>query len=144
VARYRTTIQSNRSPEEAFEYLADFANAREWDPGVIAGENLTGQPVGPGSRFRLVSRFLGRRVQLEYRIIAFEAPHRVVFQADQSAVCSTDEIRVVPVGDGTSVTYDADLRLKGPLGRLMEPLLGLAFRRIGDRAAVGLGNALNL
>ena len=59
-------------------------------------------------------------------------------------MCSTDEIRVVPVGAGTSVTYDADLRLKGPLGRLMDPLLGLAFRRIGDRAAVGLGKALNL
>ena len=68
----------------------------------------------------------------------------MVFQADQAAVCSTDEIRVVPVGAGTSVTYDADLRLKGPLGRLMDPLLGLAFRRIGDRAAAGLRNALNV
>ena len=144
MARYRATIQSKKSPEEAFEYLADFANAREWDPGVVEGENLTGQPPGPDSRFRLVSRFLGRRVPLEYRIIAYEPPRRVVFQADQAAVCSTDEIRFVPVGAGTSVTYDADLRLKGPLGRLMDPLLGLAFRRIGDRAAAGLRNALNL
>ncbi len=144
MARYSTTMQSKKSPEETFEYLADFANAREWDPGVVEGENLTGRPIGPGSRFRLGSRFLGRRVALEYRIIAFEPPRRVVFQADQAAVCSTDEIRVVPVGAGTSVTYEADLRLMGPLGRLMDPLLGLAFRRIGDRAAVGLGNALNL
>ena len=144
MARYRATIQSKKSPEEAFEYLADFANAREWDPGVVEGENLTGQPIGRDSRFRLASRFLGRRVPLEYRIIAYEPPCRVVFQADQVAVCSTDEIRVVPVGAGTSVTYDADLRLKGPLGRLMDPLLGLAFRRIGDRAAAGLRNALNL
>ena len=143
MARYRTTVQSKKSPEEAFEYLADFANAREWDPGVVEGENLTGRPLGAGSRFRLVSRFLGRRVPLEYRIIAFEPPRRVVFQADQPAVCSTDEIHFVPVGGGTSVTYEADLRLKGPLGRLMEPLLGLALRRIGDRAAAGLRNALN-
>jgi carbon monoxide dehydrogenase subunit G len=143
MARYRTTIQTKKSPEEAFEYLADFANAREWDPGVVEGENLTGQPLGPDSRFRLVSRFLGRRVPLEYRISTFEPPRRVVFQADQAAVCSTDEIRVVSVGAGTSVTYDADLRLKGPLGRLMDPLLGLAFRRIGDRATAGLRNALN-
>jgi carbon monoxide dehydrogenase subunit G len=143
MARYRTTIQSKKSPEEAFEYLADFANAREWDPGVVEGESLTGQPIGPDSRFRLVSRFLGRRVPLEYRIVAYEPPRRVVFQADQAAVRSTDEIRLVPVGAGTSVTYDADLRLKGALGRLMDPLLGLAFRRIGDRAAVGLGKALN-
>ena len=144
MARYRTTIQSKKSPEEAFEYLADFANAREWDPGVVEGENLTGQPLGPDSRFRLVARFLGRRVPLEYRIVAFEPPRRVVFQADQAAVCSTDEICFVPVGAGTSVTYDADLRLKGTLGRLMDPLLGLAFRRIGDRAAIGLGKALNV
>jgi carbon monoxide dehydrogenase subunit G len=144
MARYRTTMQSKKSPEEAFEYLADFANAREWDPGVVEGENLTGQPIGPDSRFRLVSRFLGRRVPLEYRIVAFEPPRRVVFQADQAAVSSTDEIRFVPGGAGTSVTYDADLRLKGPLGRLMDPLLGLAFRRIGDRAAAGLRSALNL
>ena len=74
MARYRTTIQSKKSPEEAFEYLADFANAREWDPGVVEGENLTGQPLGPDSRFRLVARFLGRRVPLEYRISAFEPP----------------------------------------------------------------------
>ena len=144
MACYRATIQSKKSPDEAFEYLADFAHAREWDPGVVEGENLTGQPIGPDSRFRLVARFLGLQVPLEYRISIFEPPRRVVFQADQDAVRSTDEIRVVPVGAGTSVTYDADLRLKGPLGRLMDPLLGLAFRRIGDRAAVGLGKALNL
>jgi carbon monoxide dehydrogenase subunit G len=144
MARYRTTIQTKKSPEEAFEYLSDFANAQEWDPGVVEGENLTGQPIGPDSRFRLVARFLGLRVPLEYRISIFEPPRRVVFQADQDAVRSTDEIRVVPVGAGTSVTYYADLRLKGPLGRLMDPLLGLAFHRIGDRAAAGLGNALNV
>jgi carbon monoxide dehydrogenase subunit G len=144
MAHYRTTIQSKKSQEVTFEYLTDFANAREWDPGVVEGENLTGQPIGPGSRFRLVSRFLGRRIPLEYRIVAFEPPGRVVFQADQAAVWSTDEIRFVPDGGGTSVTYDADLRLKGALGRLIDPLLGLAFRRIGNRAAAGLGKALNL
>ncbi len=40
MARYSTTVESNKAPEAAFEYLADFANAREWDPGVIEGENL--------------------------------------------------------------------------------------------------------
>jgi hypothetical protein len=29
------------------------------------------------------------------------------------------------------------------LGRLMDPVLALAFRRIGERAAVGLRRALN-
>jgi len=39
------------------------------------------------------------------------------------------------------VTYDAILTLRGPLG-LFDPLLRLAFGRIGDRAAAGMRKAL--
>ena len=42
---------------------------------------------------------------------------------------------------GTRVTYDADLALKGPL-RIADPLLGLAFDRVGDRALEGLRERL--
>ena len=40
------------------------------------------------------------------------------------------------------VTYDAELTLNGPLG-LADPLLGIGFKRIGDRAAEGLIIALD-
>ncbi len=143
MARYRTTIDSKLSPEEAFEYLSDFANAKEWDPGVVEGEALTGGSPGPGSRFRLVAKFLGRQVPLEYKIIAFDPAQRVVFHSDEAMVRSTDEIRFARSGAGTSVTYEADLRVKGPLGGLFDPLLGLVFRRIGNRASAGLHKALN-
>jgi carbon monoxide dehydrogenase subunit G len=53
-------------------------------------------------------------------------------------VRSTDEITVTPADGGSRVTYEADLRLAGPLGRVVDPVLGLVFRRIGDRAAAGL------
>jgi carbon monoxide dehydrogenase subunit G len=142
MAHYRTTVESGRSPDEAFEYLADFANAREWDPGVVEGEHVGDGPLGMGSRFRLVSQFLGRRIPLEYRIVAFDRPHRVVLQADERTVRSTDEIRVAAAEGGAHVTYEADLRLKGPASRLMDPFLALVFRRIGDRAATGLRQAL--
>jgi hypothetical protein len=41
----------------------------------------------------------------------------------------------------TTVTYDARLTLNGPLA-LLDPLLGAAFRRIGDRATAGLCRVL--
>jgi len=143
MARYRTTIESTMSPEEAFDYLAEFSNARHWDPGIVDAENLTGEPVRPGSRFRLVSRFLGRRLPLEYRITEFERPERVVLVADETAIRSIDEIRFVATDAGSRVTYEADLTLQTPLGRLSEPFLALAFRRIGTRASAGLHESLN-
>jgi len=47
------------------------------------------------------------------------------------------------VADGTGcvVTYDADLSLKGAL-KVANPVLGLMFGRIGDRAAGGLRRVL--
>jgi hypothetical protein len=142
MAKYRSTVQSTRSPDETFEYLADFANAREWDPGVVKGERVDDGPLGVGSRFQLVARFLGRSVPLEYRIVAFARPRRVVFEADQRAVHSIDEIRFAANDGGTVVTYEADLRLKGPLGRALDPVLARVFSRIGDRATAGLGKVL--
>jgi hypothetical protein len=35
------------------------------------------------------------------------------------------------------VTYDAELRMNGLL-KVVDPLLGLMFKRIGDRAVAGL------
>jgi dehydrogenase/reductase SDR family member 12 len=143
MARYRTTVDSSRPVEETFHYLADFSNAEEWDPGVTEGERVGDGVVGTGSRFRLVARFLGRDVPMEYEITAFESPHRVVLEADEHTVRSVDEIRVETAEDGgTRVTYEADLRLKGPLGGVLDPLLGVIFRRIGDRADAGLRQTL--
>lgn len=143
MARFSTTVESTKSPEEAFDYLAEFSNAREWDPGIVEAANLTTDPVGPGSRFRLVSQFLGRRVPLEYRITEFDRPTRVVLAADEASIRSTDEIRFVASDGGSRVTYEADLRLKVPFAALLDPLLAVAFRRIGARAAAGLREALN-
>jgi hypothetical protein len=109
----------------------------------VEAANLTGGPVGVGSGFRLVSRFLGRRMPLEYRITEFDRPTRVVLTADEASIRSTDEIRFVATDGGSRATYEAVLELKTPLGPLLDPLLAIAFRRIGARAAAGLREALN-
>ena len=48
VARYVTTIDSSLTPEEAFAYMADFSNAREWDPSVTEASRSHAD-VGLGS-----------------------------------------------------------------------------------------------
>jgi len=142
MAQYAITIQSTRTPSEAFDYLAEFSRAAEWDPNVKEGSMLTPGPVGRGSTFRIVSSFLGRPVPLEYQVTSFEPARRVVLEADNFAIRSVDEITFEPSRAGSRVTYHADLRLKGVL-RLADPILAVAFRRLGDRAASGLRRELN-
>jgi hypothetical protein len=141
MARYRTTIDSTMSPGGAFTELADFSSAERWDPGVVEARRLDGGALGVGSRFHVVARFAGRDVPLEYQIVEFDPPHTVALRAESAAVVSLDTITFVPSPSGTTVTYDADLRLKGAL-RILDPVLSLAFRRVGDRARDGLRRAL--
>ena len=69
MARYHATVESRRSATETFGYLATFSDAAEWDPGVLAGEQLDPGPAGAGSRFQLVAPFLGLRISLTCEVI---------------------------------------------------------------------------
>ncbi len=141
MARYVATIEVPKPLEETFEYLSDFANTRDWDPGVVEAEPLVEGPVDVGSLFRVVARFLGRDVELRYEVTAFEPPKRVVLEAHSTSVHSLDEIRFEATAEGTRITYDANLQLKGFLA-LADPLLGWVFQGVGDKAVAGLRAAL--
>ncbi len=139
---YRARVTSPRPPVEVFDYMARFANAAEWDPGVV--DAIAVDPGAPAlnSAYQLMVRSFGKVVPLEYRIVEFDRPQRVVLSAENSMACSTDAIEVAPSqGGGSILTYDARLELKGVL-TLFNPVFGLSFRRIGDRAIVGLRSTL--
>jgi carbon monoxide dehydrogenase subunit G len=137
MARYKASVDTPRSPEEAFAYLSDFTTAAEWDPGTVQSERLGEGPLGEGTEFRLVAAFLGRKTALTYRIVEYQPPHAVTFRGENATVVSLDRITFEPSNGGTHILYDADLTLKGPL-KLADPLLALAFNRVGDKALAGL------
>jgi carbon monoxide dehydrogenase subunit G len=127
--------------DDTFAFLADFANAQDWDPGVAASERIDDGPVRVGSRFRLQVR-MGRGVApMEYRISRLEAPHRVVLEGTGNGVVATDDITFEPADGGTRIHYTADIRLTG-LRRLLTPLAGGAFRAIAANARAGMDRAL--
>ena len=141
MARYRATIDTPREREEVFAYLSDFSTTEEWDPGVVEAERLDDAPVGEGTEFRLVAAFLGRTTALTYRVVEYDPPRVVSFRGENATVISNDRITFEAAGKETRITYDAELVLKGPL-RLADPVLGLAFNRVGDRALAGLRSKL--
>jgi hypothetical protein len=142
MAHYAAALDTSRTRREVAAYLTDFSTTQEWDPGVVEAERLDQGPITVGSRFRLVARFLGRRAELTYAIVHHDPGEQVTLRGENATVVSLDTMRFSdsPSG-GTRVSYEADLRLKGPL-RALDPLLRLAFNRVGDRAAAGLRSEL--
>jgi carbon monoxide dehydrogenase subunit G len=141
VTRLNERIRTSLPIEEAFAYLADFANSEEWDPGVDSARRVGDGPVGVGARYQLGVRQGDRVVPMEYRITQYEAPSRVVLVGSGSGIQATDEIRFERKGDETVVDYTADIVLTGVL-RLVQPFLGSTFRKIAENASDGIERTL--
>jgi hypothetical protein len=142
MARYVTQVESRLSTAAAFAYMADFSNARFWDPSVSEARRDSDGPIGVGSTFQLVSRFAGREVHLAYELVAYEPSTRVVLEARKPGFVSRDTITVEATDDGSVVRYDALLELRGAR-RVFDPILQRLFTRLGDAAALGLRSTLN-
>jgi hypothetical protein len=141
MTRYATEIHTRLAPAAAFAYMADFANARFWDPSVSSARQEGEGPVALGTSFVVVARFAKRDVELTYTIVEFEPPVRVVLQARRRFV-SRDTITVEPEGAGSLVRYDAVLAFGG-FGRLFEPAVQRVLDRVGAKAKAGLERELN-
>ncbi len=142
MARYQTTIESRLSQADAFDYMAEFSNAREWDPSVGEARRVDDGPLAVGSAFDLVARFAGKDVPLRYEVLEYDPPRRVVLEARRPGFVSRDTITVAEAAAGSTVHYDAALELSG-WRRLVGPLFQRTFAGIGDRAAEGMRTALN-
>jgi carbon monoxide dehydrogenase subunit G len=141
MTRYQTRLRTPQSPEQAFAYMADLRNFAEWDPGVRRVTQVDGEGGAAGAVFD-VTLNTKRENTLRYHTTVFDPPRTVVVIAKTPLLTSEDRITVLADPTGTIVTYDAELRLNGPL-RVGDPLLGVAFKRIADRASAGLRQALH-
>jgi carbon monoxide dehydrogenase subunit G len=138
MARYTGTATAPHPPEEVWRYLADLRSVAEWDPSVESARLVAGEPRDVGSRYEIRVGFVGGSVTLPYELVEADSPRRVVFEAETDSISVRDEASIRPAADGGSeVTWDADLRLKGPR-RLLDLPLRAAFGRIGSRAEHGL------
>ncbi len=139
------TIVTTAAPETVWDYLSDFTNTNEWDPGTVRTVRAAGSG-GVGTTYENTSKFLGRETKLIYTVVESNAPIRLQLRGINDQVTATDTMTFTAVGTGTQVHYLADLQFKGLLGRA-DPLLSLPglnypFKQLGDGAERGIRTAL--
>ena len=67
-----TTVDIGRPPEDVFAVLADIPNTPEWIAPVIAVRDFSGEPVGVGTTYTQVSKFLGKEFTIDIEVTTFE------------------------------------------------------------------------
>jgi uncharacterized protein YndB with AHSA1/START domain len=102
------TFSVARPVEVVFDYLSDFENTDDWDPGTIDTERLDGDG-GVGTTYSNLSEFMGRQVELTYETVELERPERLVFRGNHKDTWTTDTMEFSVLGDAeTQIHYRAD------------------------------------
>ena len=141
MTRIHERIETALLIDDAFDYIADFANSHAWDPGTVSSRRIDTGPVQAGAVYLLDVRMGDRIAKMEYRIRDYERPTRVVLTGSGSDVEAVDEIRFERAGNGTVIDYTADIKLGGLL-RFAQPFLGRSFEKLGRDAAAGMHRRL--
>ncbi len=136
----RRTVVATAPVASVFAYLADFANAEEWDAGTVSCRRLSGTG-GIGTTYENVSSFRGRETTLVYEVVEYDDNERLVLRGVNKTVTAVDTMTFEAVPEGTRVTYSADFTFKG-VAALLTPFLKRPLATLGDEAERSLAAAL--
>ncbi|MGA8852084.1 MAG: SRPBCC family protein [Aeromicrobium sp.] len=115
------TFIVNRPIDEVFDYLSDFENTQEWDPGTLETTRTEGDG-GLGTTYRNRSSFMGREVELTYRTIGFDRPTFFSCQGTNKTATATDTMTFTREGERTQIQYRADFEFHGVV-KFIAPLI---------------------
>jgi len=110
-------------PEQVFDALADLRNDTEWNSRVSSVELLSGEPIGPGSRFAMVNG----GTTYDVTITTYDRPSRLGIEATGKPDL-TIAYTFTATGEGTDLESNFDFRPRGVLKALF-PLLAPVIRR---------------
>ena len=124
-------VHISRPPQEIFDYLSTAENLPVWDSSIMEAEQITPGPVQVGTRWRGVSKILGRRFDWTTEVTDLDPATRWTSQAVEGKLRFTVTQQLEPENGGTRFTYkvEAESGLGGIFGRITDPLVEKAQRR---------------
>ena len=126
-------ISIRRTPQEVFDFLADFENNPGWQKGMKSCRFVTEPPLRVGSRYEQEASFLGRKIRSLFEVVELEPGRSITITTIESSFPITVTRSVEPDGEGGSrVRAEISGDATG-FFRIARPLLARMVQRSVDR-----------
>ena len=97
----------DRPVKDVFAFVTNPANMAKWNSAVVSMEQITPGAVGLGTKFKNVGEMMGRRIEGEMEVIAFEPDSKYGFQMNAGPVQVSVTLTFKTVGTGTKISFNA-------------------------------------
>jgi carbon monoxide dehydrogenase subunit G len=100
-------ILIDRPVKDVFAFVADPNNMPKWNSAVVSLEQITPGDVGVGTKFKSVGEMMGRRIEGEMQVTAYEPDTKCGFQVNAGPMQVDITLSFKTVGTGTKVSLNA-------------------------------------
>jgi len=123
-----SSISIDRTPKDVFAYIANFENNPNWQSGMVEAHFTSEKPLGVGSTYTQVAKFMGRRVDSNFTVVEYDPDRLIKITTTSGSFPITVTRTVVPEGDGTLVRAIVEGDATGFM-KLAEPMMRVMVQR---------------
>jgi len=120
VVRIELSLAVERPPQDVFDFLTDLARLPEWQSSAV--EARAEEPLAQGVRIAERRRLLGREMENELEVTAYEPPRRLTLKALGGPVRFTVDHELSEDGGSTLLRVVAEGQT-GTFMKIAEPML---------------------
>lgn len=122
MAKFEISTVIKRPTEEVFAVMSNAENNLKWQSGTIEAEKTSDGPIGVGTTWRSVSRFLGRRIESESEFTEYELNRKLGFKSKSGPIQFESRMTFERVEGGTRINTKFEAEIGG-FFKLAEPLV---------------------
>jgi hypothetical protein len=122
----------NRPIQEVFAYVSEAGNGPQWQSALVETRRLTGGPLGIGTQYAGLRKFMGRNVESVMEYTGYELNKKIVFKSISGSPFVQTYL-FEPVAEGTRLTSRLELETSGLMG-LAKPLIASGVEREVDES----------
>jgi len=97
----------DRPVKDVFVFVANPNNMSKWNSVVLSLEQVTPGEVGVGTKFKSTGELMGRRIEGEMQITAYEPDTKCGFQVNAGPMQVNMMLTFKTVGTGTKISLNA-------------------------------------
>ena len=100
----KTGVWIDKPPAVVFAFISNFENNPKWQSGQIEARFTSDGPLGIGSTYEQVAKFLGRQIVSTFEVIAYEPGQMVKASSTAGSFPITFTRMAAAEAEGTKVT----------------------------------------
>ena len=93
--------------KDVFAFVANPNNMSKWNSAVVSLEQITPGEVGVGTKFKSAGEVMGRRIDGEMQVTAYEPDTKCGFQVQAGPMQVNITLSFKTVGTGTKISLNA-------------------------------------